>query len=179
MSAVLTVRDIVNPQTPTFCVDTSLSSAIDMLIQNQANGAPVLNAQGELVGFLSAHDVMIELWCQDYIPDNTVTVGSLMKTDVITMDIEDRLTDALEYLAIDKEQLFPTSGMGYATQMTTLSLEERAKSMKVNKPQILPVLNKGQYVGVVSRQEVLKALRTLFTDSVSPVVEAIVPANVA
>ncbi|GAL12290.1 formate efflux transporter [Vibrio astriarenae] len=69
--------------------------------------------------------------------------------------------------------------MGYATQMTTLSLEERAKSMKVNKPQILPVLNKGQYVGVVSRQEVLKALRTLFTDSVSPVVEAIVPANVA
>lgn len=73
MSAVLTVRDIVNPQVPTFCVDTSLSSAIDMLIQNQANGAPVLNAQGELVGFLSAHDVMIELWCQDYIPDNTVT----------------------------------------------------------------------------------------------------------
>ncbi len=169
MSAVLTVRDIVNPDTPTMRVDTSLSMAIDILMDNQLNGAPVCNANNELVGFISAHDVMIEMWCQDYIPDNSVKVGDLMKTDVVTMDIEDRLTDALEYLAIDKEQLYPTTSMGYATQFTTLSVEERAKSIKVSKPQILPVMNKGRYVGVVSRQEVLKALRSLFKDVKSAV----------
>ncbi|MGL6313960.1 CBS domain-containing protein [Vibrio sp. WXL103] len=179
MSALLTVRDIVNSQAPTFSVDTSLSSAIDLLIEHQTNGAPVLDAEGQLVGFLSAHDVMVEMWCQDYLPDYTVKVGHLMKTDVVTMNLEDRLTDALEELALDKEQLYPTSGMGYATQMTTLSLEERAKSIKVNKPQILPVLDQGQYVGVVSRQEVLKALRSLFNDSPSQTTEATAPANVA
>ncbi|MGR5065584.1 CBS domain-containing protein [Photobacterium sp. DNB22_13_2] len=165
MSALLTVRDIVNTQAPTLSVETSLPSAIDVLSKNHINGAPVCDVDNNLVGFLSAHDIMIEMWCQDYLPDEDVTVGNLMKTDLVTMDIEDRLTDALEFLALDKEQLYPTTAMGYATQMTTLSLEERAKSIKVNKPQILPVLENGKYVGVVSRQEVLKALRALFNDT--------------
>lgn len=34
--------------------------------------------------------------------------------------------------------------------------------MKVSKPQVLPVLENGQMVGVVTRQEVLKALRPVF-----------------
>ncbi|WEM43015.1 CBS domain-containing protein [Photobacterium sp. DA100] len=168
MSALLTVRDIVNTQAPTLGVEASLPSAIDVLSKNHINGAPVCDASGQLVGFLSAHDIMVEMWCQDYLPDDDVTVGNLMKTDLVTMDIEDRLTDALEYLALDKDQLYPTTAMGYATQLTTLSLEERAKSIKVNKPQILPVLDNGKYVGVVSRQEVLKALRALFNDATAP-----------
>ncbi|MCK6262718.1 CBS domain-containing protein [Vibrio sp. ZSDE26] len=179
MSALLTVRDIVNTQAVSLNVDMNLSTAIDLLSRNTINGAPVCDAKGDLVGFLSAHDVMVEMWCQDYIPENSVKVGDLMKTDLVTMDIEDRLTDVMEYLALDKDQLYPTSAMGYATQLTTLSVEERAKTIKVSKPQILPVLNKGKYVGVVSRQEVLKGLRTLFNDAVSPVVEDIAPANVA
>ncbi|MBY5948723.1 CBS domain-containing protein [Photobacterium rosenbergii] len=168
MSALLTVRDIVNTQAPTLSIETSLPAAIDVLSKNHINGAPVCDANGQLVGFLSAHDIMVEMWCQDYLPDEDVTVGNLMKTDLVTMDIEDRLTDALEFLALDKEQLYPTTAMGYATQMTTLSLEERAKSIKVNKPQILPIMENGKYVGVVSRQEVLKALRALFNDATTP-----------
>ncbi|MGF1721396.1 CBS domain-containing protein [Vibrio kyushuensis] len=179
MSALLTVRDIVNPQAVSLNTDMKLSSAIDLLSENSINGAPVCNANGDLVGFLSAHDVMVEMWCQNYIPENDVTVADLMKTDLVTMDINDQLTDVLEYLALDKDQLYPTSAMGYATQLTTLSVEERAKEIKVNKPQILPVIDNGRYVGVVSRQEVLKGLRTLFNDAARPVVEEVISANVA
>ncbi|PSW13899.1 CBS domain-containing protein [Photobacterium sanctipauli] len=175
MSALLTVRDIVNTQAPTLSTDTNLPTAIDVLSKNHINGAPVCDESGNLIGFLSAHDIMVEMWCQDYLPDEDVSVGTLMKTDLVTMDIDDRLTDALEYLALDKEQLYPTTAMGYATQMTTLSLEERAKSIKINKPQILPVLEQGRYVGVVSRQEVLRALRALFNDATTPVAENVAP----
>ena len=175
MSALLTVRDIVNAQATTLSADATLSSAIDVLSKNHVNGAPVCDANGSLIGFLSAHDIMVEMWCQDYLPDHGVRVRDLMKTDLVTLDIDDRLTDVIDFLALDKEQLYPTSAMGYATQLTTLSLEERAKSIKVNKPQILPVIQQGEYVGVVSRQEVLKALRTLFNDPKTPAAENVAP----
>lgn len=179
MSALLTVRDIVNSQAPTLSADSTLPAAIDVLSNNHMNGAPVCDATGNLVGFLSAHDVMVEMWCEDYLPNEKVTVSDLMKTDLITIDINDRLTDVLEFLALDKEQLYPTTSMGYATQMTTLSVEERAKTIKVNKPQVLPVLENGQLAGVVSRQEILIALRSLFNDAISLVADEEPQANVA
>ncbi|MCW8335599.1 CBS domain-containing protein [Vibrio sp. SCSIO 43135] len=179
MSALLTVSDIVNPQAPVLTADASLPVAIDMLLKNQINGAAVCDSEGNLQGFFSAHDVMVEMWCQDYIPDQDVTVGSLMKTDVVSIKANDRLTDVMEFLALDKEQLYPTTSMGYATRLTTLSVEERAKSIKVNRPQILPVVDAGKYVGTVSRKEVLAGLRTLFTDSVSPPVEQTTASSIA
>ncbi|MGF1703048.1 CBS domain-containing protein [Photobacterium makurazakiensis] len=178
MSALLTVKDIVNTKSPTLSAEATLPSAIDVLSNNHINGAPVCDTNGGLIGFLSTHDIMVEMWCQDYLPDHDVRVKDLMKTDLVSLDINDRLTDVIDFLALDKEQLYPTSAMGYATQLNTLSLEERAKSMRVNKPQILPVIQDGKYVGVVSRQEVLKALRTLFNDAKAPVAEDIAPAVV-
>ncbi|MGF1682698.1 CBS domain-containing protein [Photobacterium minamisatsumaniensis] len=168
MSALLTVRDIVNVKAPTLSHEATLPTAIDVLSKNHVNGAPVCDADGILIGFLSAHDIMVEMWCQDYLPDHDVRVKDLMKTELVTLNIDDPLTDVIDFLALDKEQLYPTTAMGYATQLNTLSLEGRAKSMKVNKPQVLPVLENGKYVGVVSRQEVLKALRALFNDATTP-----------
>ncbi|MEH0664846.1 CBS domain-containing protein [Vibrio scophthalmi] len=165
MSALLTVSDIVNSNAPVLRQDTPLYAAIDQFLQHNTNGAAVCDEQGKLVGFFSAHDVMTEMWCQDYIPDTQVTIGQLMKTDVVTIGFEERLTDVMEFLALDKDQIYPTTAMGIATRLSTLSLEERVKSIKVNRPQILPVLNDGKYVGVVSRTEVLRALRTLFKEA--------------
>ncbi|MEZ9231354.1 CBS domain-containing protein [Vibrio amylolyticus] len=179
MSALLTVKDIVNSQAPTLRADSTLPAAIDVLSTNRINGAPVCDENGGLIGFLSAHDVMVEMWCEDYLPNEQVTVSDLMKTDLITIDINDRLTDVLEFLALDKDQLYPTTSMGYATQLTTLSVEERAKTIKVSKPQILPVLENGQFAGVVSRLEVLTALRALFNDAISLVAGEEPQANVA
>ncbi|WP_117234097.1 CBS domain-containing protein [Vibrio maerlii] len=164
MTRELTIGNIVNSEITTLKIDTPLSKAIDSLVECQINGAPVCDADGQLVGFFSTHDLMIEMWCQDYVPNESVKVGDLMKTDLVTADISDQLTDTLEFFALDKKQLYPTTAMGYATSFTTLTVEERARTIKVSKPQMLPVLDQGKYVGVVSRLEVLKALRTLFSE---------------
>ncbi|WP_413111785.1 CBS domain-containing protein [Thaumasiovibrio sp. DFM-14] len=179
MNNALTVGDIANLQAPTLRVDTSLPAAIDILLGHKINGAPVCDTNGSLIGFLSAHDIMVEFWCKDHQLDNSVKVGDLMKTNVAVIEASERLSDALEYLALDMKQLYPTTDMGYATEMTTLSVEERAKSMKVSKPQILPVLDKGQYVGVISRHEVLNAIRLLFDGSANLSIADIVTANTA
>ncbi|WP_375750038.1 CBS domain-containing protein [Vibrio sp. HN007] len=164
MSSLLIVKDIVNENATTLRPDMPLASAIDILLNSKSYGAPVCDSTGILVGFLSAHDVMVEMWCQDYQPDTDIKVQDLMKTDLVTLDINASLTDVLESVALDKEQLYPVTSMGYATQLSSLSVEQRAKEMKVNKPQILPVLNQGKLSGVVSRQEILMSLRTLFPE---------------
>ncbi|MCS0400662.1 formate transporter FocA [Vibrio diabolicus] len=156
------VKDIMNPKPVTISAETPIAIALDVLLDNNVTSAPIVDVQNRLVGFFSAHDVMVELWCEDYIPVKDQKVVDIMSRDVVAIDAGDRLVDVVEFLCIDKEQLYPTSNMGIATRMTSLSLEERAKSIKVSKPQVLPVLENGQMVGVVTRTEVLKALRPIF-----------------
>ncbi len=161
MSTVLTVGDIVNLQAPILREETSILTAIDKLLDSKLNGAAVCDKNEQLIGFLSTHDIMVEMWCRNNQLQETTTVGELMNTDVMVIDASVRLSDALEYLALDMAQLYPTTDSGYVTNMTTLTVEERAKSIKVSKPQILPVLDKGQYVGLISRHEVLTGIRSL------------------
>lgn len=156
------VKDIMNPNPITINAETPVVAALDTLLDNQLTSAPVVDFNNRLVGFFSAHDVMVDLWCEDYIPAQGQKVVDLMSRDVVAIGANDRLVDVVEFMCIDKEKLFPTSNMGIATRLTSLSLEERAKSMKVSKPQVLPVLEDGQMVGVITRREVLNALRPVY-----------------
>ncbi|MEH0758996.1 formate transporter FocA [Vibrio sp. 16] len=167
MNTTILVKDIMNPAPITLGAEMTTPAAIDTLLDNHLISAPVVDIEGRLVGFFSAHDVMVDLWCQDYIPTQGQKVVDLMSRDVVAIDAKDKLVDVAEYLCIDKEQLYPTTSMGIATQFTTLSLEERAKSMKVSKPHVLPVIENGQFVGVVTRENVLSSLRNVYGDRVT------------
>lgn len=162
MNSNIIVKDIMDTQPITLSAELTTPKAIDVLLKNHLASAPVCDIQGRLVGFFSAHDVMVDLWCQDYIPTQGQKVVDLMSRDVVAIDVNDKLVDVAEFLCIDKEQLYPTSSMGIATRFTTLSLEERAKSIKVSKPHVLPVLDNGQMVGVVNRLSVLEAMRNIY-----------------
>lgn len=165
MNSNVLVKDIVNKDAAPLRADMPLELAMDNLLKNQVSGAPVTDINGQLVGFLSVHDLMVELWCQDYIPVRGKKVVDIMSRDVIAVNAEDRLVDITEFMCIDKEQLYPTTSMGFATRMSSLSLEERAKEMKVSKPRILPVLLDGQFVGTVCRLDVLAALRPIYGEN--------------
>ncbi|EKO3931240.1 formate transporter FocA [Vibrio fluvialis] len=171
MKNTLTVKDMMNAQPVTLSVEQPTAVAVDTLVEHHLNAAPVVDVEGRLVGILSTHDIMVDLWCQDYIPADEQKVVDLMTRDVIAIDVNDKLVDVAEFFCIDKEQLFPTTNMGIATRFNSLSLEERAKSMKVSKPHVLPVLENGKFVGVLERNHVLAALRPIYGDHLSVVEE--------
>ena len=171
MSTNILVQDIMNPNPITLSADVHTPAAIDTLLDNHIVSAPVVDVEGRLVGFFSAHDVMVDLWCQDYLPVSGQKVVDLMSRDVVAIDVSDKLVDVAEFLCIDKDQLYPTTSVGIATRFSTLSLEERAKSMRVSKPHVLPVLDNGKLVGVVTRENVLAALRNIYGERVSLVEE--------
>ncbi|MBN3492290.1 formate transporter FocA [Vibrio neptunius] len=167
MNNLLFVNDIMNRNPVILSPEMTTPTAIDILLDKHVVSAPVVNEEGRLVGFFSAHDVMVDLWCQDYIPVEGQKVVDLMSRDVIAINVNDKLIDVAEFLCIDKEQLYPTTSFGIATTLTSLSLEERAKSIKVHKPHVLPILDNGKFVGVVTREDVLRALRTIYGDRVT------------
>lgn len=171
MSNTILVKDIMNTNPITLTADMVTPKAIDVLLDNNLVSAPVIDNQDRLIGFFSAHDVMVDLWCQDYLPCEGQKVVDLMSRDVVAIDVSDKLVDVAEFLCIDKEQLYPTTSMGIATRFSTLSLEERAKSMRVSKPHVLPVLDNGKFVGVVMRTDVLSALRNVYGERMSLVQE--------
>ncbi|WP_076588762.1 formate transporter FocA [Vibrio ostreicida] len=166
MTETMMVSDIMTLNPITLTCETPIPNAMDILIDNLLISAPVCDAQGQLMGFFSVHDVMVDLWCDDYVPNPNRRVLDVMSREIITISPTDSLMEVVEFMCIDKEQLYPVARSGIATTLSTLTLEERAKSIRVSKPHVLPVVDKGQLVGVLTRQHVLQGLRRRYVEKV-------------
>ncbi|PKF50605.1 formate transporter FocA [Enterovibrio nigricans] len=162
----LKVKDLMNKNPIVLKASDRTSDAIDILLAHNLTGAPVCDSQQFVVGFFSVHDAMVNLWCEDYLPDAKQCIGELMRDDVTALNSEENVIDVAEFLVMDKEKVFPVSPMGIATTFSTLSLKDRVKEAKISKPHILPVLEHGKLVGVISRSDVLQALRPLYDNAV-------------
>lgn len=162
MKTSITARDIMNTQPTILNVEMPIPLAMDSLHDQGMTSAPVCDENGHLVGFLSAHDIMVELWCEGYSPSSEKKVLDIMTRNVTAIDSSEKLANIVEFFCIDKEQIYPTSPTGIATSMVLLSKEERAKAAIVKKPQVLPVIKNKKFVGIITRAEVLNALRPIY-----------------
>ncbi|MEH0740886.1 formate transporter FocA [Vibrio cholerae] len=165
----VTIGTIMDTQPVQFVANTPVGKAIDTLLEQHIDGAPVVNTQNELIGFFSIHDAMIEMWSHPHHTHMAQSVVTVMNDEISAVSASDTLLDVLEYFCLDKAALFPTSSMGYATQLNAESLTARAKHSPPNRPSVLPVLADGRLVGVVTRAQVLRALQqTTKIESKSP-----------
>lgn len=173
MNKNIKAKDIMTTNPLVLTEEMSVEVAINLLTEKNAEGAPVLSTNNVIVGFFSVHDVMVDLWCQFYTPSKEQTVSDLMTKDVTFIDINEPLFNIIEQLCIDKKQLYPTSNMGIGTanQLTSISIEERAKKMAITKHQILPVLDNGALKGIITRVEIAKALRPIYSQNSTEIEE--------
>jgi len=169
MNTNTTVKTLIHGPAFSLQADMPTELAVDALLGQNLHGAAVTDKSGRLVGFFSLHDVLVELWCQDYIPVKGQKVVDLMSRDVIAIDANDTLVNIAEYICLDKQQLYPTTDMGIATSYSALSLEERAKTLKNTKPKSYPVLDGDTYIGTVSRLDVMRALRSVYGEQLDVV----------
>lgn len=162
----LLVRHHMLPSVTTLQPNMPIAEALDILIKEELSGAPVITTDQRLVGFFSVHDALVDLWCNDYIPDPEYKVQNLMRHEIQTVSPDNSLLDIAEYMSIDKNILYPVSDTGIATQLTSLSLAERARTMTVNRPHSFPVVNDDQLIGMISRHDIIKALRPVYGSQV-------------
>lgn len=88
-----TIRDVMQPDPIQIRRDEALHRVLELLIENQISGLPVVDDAGRLVGVLSEKD-LLKIFSE---PD-AETVASLMSCDPVSISVDSELVDVVDTL---------------------------------------------------------------------------------
>ena len=143
-----TARDIMTTDVKLVKQDAKLAEVAEYLIKNGIGGAPVVNADGALVGIVSETDLLDEkkrdaviprlglfgLWV---VPDESLKAAYKEGFYVTARDLmTERVVTAAEDTPVDE-------------------LARMMLSKKINR---IPIVTDGRIVGIVTRQDLLKGM---------------------
>lgn len=102
-----TIGDIMATELLTFTPETSIHKAIHLLLEKRFSGAPVINAEGKLVGVLSKKDCLKIVFSAGYHHDHGGQVAEYMSAKVETLDVDTGLIEAAEHFIKSSFRRFP------------------------------------------------------------------------
>ena len=102
----LKVKDYMNMRPVTFDPSQSLSAALDKLLTAKQIGGPVVDANRQVVGFLSEQDMIQKLIKVGYHCQDTHTVGECMREDVLTVSPDSSIIELADIDVRDKNPKF-------------------------------------------------------------------------
>ncbi|WP_395091266.1 CBS domain-containing protein [Armatimonas sp.] len=147
-----TIAGIMTRDVVTISENATLREAAALLSEKQISGAPVVDAQGNLVGILSESDLLNEGRKRAALPRTAAFGGFLASEEVLQ-----RLYHAGADLCVRSVM---STNLQMATEETTVIEATRTMiSKKINR---LPVVDsEGTLVGIVTREDLLKAVFSL------------------
>ncbi len=101
------LSDIMATGLTTFSPDTNIHEAILILLEKRYSGAPVVDADGELVGVLSCKDCLKIVFDTSYHQDWGGQVGEYMSSRVETIDADTDLVSAARIFLDSYYRRFP------------------------------------------------------------------------
>ncbi|XGB41541.1 MAG: CBS domain-containing protein [Nodosilinea sp. LVE1205-7] len=146
-----TVAEVMTPNPVAVNPDTLLQEAIQLLVENQIGGLPVIDPGGKLVGILSESDLMWQ------------TTGVDMPAYVLLLDSVIYLKNPSQY----SQEIHKALGQLVRDVMTakviTISphspLRQAAQLMHEKRIRRLPVVDdRGQVVGMVTRGDIVREM---------------------
>lgn len=106
------VRDYMRGELITLSPETNVYTAIDMLVTNRISGAPVVDAQGNLVGVLTESDCLRGILNETYFEETCGTVRSLMSEVVETIDADADILKAAAHFVERGRRRLPVTEQG-------------------------------------------------------------------
>ncbi len=93
---MFTAKDIMTEEVIRVRPETPVYDAVELLVENEITGMPVVDDESNLVGVLSEKDLLAMLYAME---DNTEqTVGDYMSTGVVSLDVNASLIDLCDCL---------------------------------------------------------------------------------
>ena len=141
------VSQIMAKDVKSLLPDMSAKEALEIIFSMQMSGLPVIDQQGKLLGMFTEKDIL-----KNILPTYIESVGRFTYADdpkgikskvsaLVNIKVKDIMRK--EVITVDEDT----------------SLSEVARIMLTQKIRRVPVLNKeGKVVGIVARQDVVKAL---------------------
>jgi len=149
-----TVQDIMTRDVITVTPDTDITQATKILLEHRINGLPVLDKNQRLVGIVCQSDMIAQ---QKRIPLPSLFT---LLDGYISLTSTKQFEKEVQKIAATQVAQAMTADPVTVTQDT--SLEEIAQLMVGKKLHTLPVVHKGELVGIVGKEDML---RTLMGDS--------------
>ena len=88
-----TIRDIMTPDPIKIHPETSLRRAVELLIENNISGLPVVDADDKVVGVLGDWDLV-----KIFYTTGVQTVRTVMTHDPTTISVDEPLVEVFDYL---------------------------------------------------------------------------------
>jgi CBS domain-containing protein len=147
---MLKAIDIMTPDPLTLSPDTDIRTAATLLLDKKINGAPVVDAQGRLLGVLCQSDLVAQ--------QKQVTLPSIfaMLDGFIALSSRDDFERELQKIAATNVSQAMTRDPKTVNPQTPL--DEIATVMVNEKLYTLPVVDAGKLVGVVGKEDILRTL---------------------
>ncbi len=143
-------RDIMTRKVVALSPEQTVTEAAKILTENHISGAPVLDDQGALIGIVSDSDLIIQdvkLHFPHYIQllDSYIYLGSLAKFEstlrkAVAAKIKDIMTTEVTATTPDA------------------SIEDVATAMVRQDVGLIPVLEDGRVVGIISKGDIVRSL---------------------
>jgi len=147
---MIKAKDIMTTEIITLRPETEIAQAARLLLEKRINGAPVVNEAGKLVGILCQSDLIAQ---QKSIPIPslfTLLDGYIPLTSSKRMDKEVAkiaATKVSEAMTLNPVAVDPDTG-----------IEKVAALMVEKNYHTLPVVDAGELVGILGKEDVLKTL---------------------
>ncbi|MGI2261056.1 CBS domain-containing protein [Shewanella sp. GXUN23E] len=108
----INISDYMDRQAVLLRPEMSMATAVEKLLTHKNMGAPVVDARGMLVGFLSEQDCLSVMLKSSYHCDLTATVADIMRTDVLSVSPQDSMLKLAEQMLGLKPKIYPVVDEG-------------------------------------------------------------------
>ncbi|WP_372882444.1 CBS domain-containing protein [Psychromonas sp.] len=150
----LSVHEIME-HNPLILLETdSIYQALSRLTTQNIEGAPVVNHQQQLTGFVSQQDILRLLWANEYSSELQADLSKVMQTSILTVELTQKIPALLEFMVVDKLALFPVDSASLLTDYHYQSYEQRLNKASAQQPCTYPVVHQGKVYGVISRCQI-------------------------
>ena len=147
---MLKVKDIMTRELITVSPETEISQATKLLLENRINGVPVTDETGKLVGILCQSDLIAQ---QKKLPipsfftflDGLIALSSMKQLE----------KEVQKIAAITVAQAMTPNPV---TVRPDTDIEKVAALMVDKSFHTIPVMDKGELVGIVGKEDILKTL---------------------
>ncbi|MCJ8351366.1 CBS domain-containing protein [Moritella sp.] len=124
----LKVSDYMQLRPIKLTADMPVATAVDRLLKSGHIGAPVVDDSDTLIGWISEQDCLASLLESSYYCEEVAIVEDLMRSDVLTVRVEDGIIELAQQMLDVKPKVYPV------------------------------IDEEGLLVGIISRRDVLKAM---------------------
>ena len=146
----LTARDIMTKEPITVFPETEIGEAAKLLLDKKLNGVPVVDKAGKLVGILCQSDLIKQQKKLPLPSIFTLLDGFIPLTSMKHLEKEVR--------KITGTKVSDTMTPNPVTVPPDMTIQEIAGLMVDRKYHTLPVVDKGNLVGIIGKEDILRTL---------------------